>query len=343
MREGIWRVVLVGLSIAFGLALAGRPSVAQECNSRSSPFLQTVCADEPLRSEYARSESVLKASLLKLSTRGRQQLNASHQAFLKYAAKSCARRWDGKTYAECLLAQFQGHLSKPEEVVVVLGKFRFLFVERYWEREDHSDFLDETQFYWFPPVMRVSSRLAIIDLPQNRTTDRFNQTMLEWPKHFIDEHLSPSMGPGNALADEDVVAASDELITMSLNSGGFYGGVHGIGGISNMHWSLVAGRPLRTTDVFKSKLDLRLAKLVAARASGNEPSEPFDTKLDWYNIFRASFSARGASFWFNPYELGCYVCTASIDFGWRELRPWLLPRLPFDPKKLNHRRSAQSH
>ncbi len=189
--------------------------------------------------------------------------------------------------------------------------------------------LEDPDLRNYEPTIKLQSTMVLIDAPRSAMTRRFNENILNLPKEFMDQRAEDPW-PGEVIASVKIFSASPEIVAVFYEEWQYFAGApHGDGSDRFISWSLTLGRQIKTLDIFKSMNDKRLAALIDSGLH-----ERFRDPPDWYSASREGVSRRGIRFDFRGYELGCYTCYDSVDFSWRQLRPWLNPKLPFDPRKL---------
>ena len=137
---------------------------------------------------------------------------------------------------------------------------------------------------------------------------------------------------GEMGVDEDVLAASPDIISVSLGTGFYVAGMAHPNSqdVSHVVWSRRYNRPLTQADVFAVQPDRALRRLALSRYDNREnltnADDPNGLPLSWDD---ASIGPDGITWSFEPYQLGGYLSAGSATIKWKELKPYLHRELPF--------------
>lgn len=131
---------------------------------------------------------------------------------------------------------------------------------------------------------------------------------------------------------EHVIAASPDVVSVSIEVGFYYAGAAhpGVGTTQNLIWSRRLRRSLSEKDVFAVAPDRALRRVALAQFDNRDgltrPDDPEGIPLLWE---RASIGPKGITWSFAPYDLGGYLSGGSTTISWSTLRPYLRSDLPF--------------
>lgn len=131
---------------------------------------------------------------------------------------------------------------------------------------------------------------------------------------------------------EHVIAASPDVVSVSIEVGFYYAGAAhpGVGTRKNLIWSRRLHRALSEEDVFAVSPDRALRRVASAQFDNRDgltrPDDPEGIPLSWES---ASIGPKGITWSFVPYELGGYLSGGSTTISWSTLQPYLRSDLPF--------------
>lgn len=129
-----------------------------------------------------------------------------------------------------------------------------------------------------------------------------------------DRPQEASVGRDYEITVEAEGAVVDTLITYTISRASFTGGAHGMYGIECHNYSLAEGYELTAADLFGEERLVRLGELIRSKLH-----EEYEAANDQELIERGFFpeyiaptenftvTAEGVTFFYNPYEIGCYA------------------------------------
>ncbi len=146
------------------------------------------------------------------------------------------------------------------------------------------------------------------------------------------ETFETSNSAGSVDVGEDVVAASPDIVSVSMGTSSYFAGMGHPNYEGNKHlvWSRRLNRILTQEDVFAVAPDRALRQLALSVFDNRASLEPLDMSdglpLDWDH---ATIGPEGITWSFGPYELGGYLSGGDATISWAVLGPYLRRNLPF--------------
>lgn len=141
-------------------------------------------------------------------------------------------------------------------------------------------------------------------------------------------NITPAAGERTVHVESEVNVA-DSLLNYAIYRATYLGGAHGME-VSEYHtYSLTDGFELGYKELFSAEkleeLQIALRKKISEKyeSAGGSLSEAgfFSEPIPLTDNFK--LTARGVTFHYNPYEIGCYALgSVAVEFSWEELAPY---------------------
>lgn len=152
--------------------------------------------------------------------------------------------------------------------------------------------------------------------------------LAEQERIYREMKLQPTAGERTVHVESEVNVA-DSLLNYAIYRATYLGGAHGME-VSEYHtYSLTDGFELGYKELFSAEkleeLQIALRKKISEKyeSAGGSLSEAgfFSEPIPLTDNFK--LTARGVTFHYNPYEIGCYALgSVAVEFSWEELAPY---------------------
>lgn len=149
---------------------------------------------------------------------------------------------------------------------------------------------------------------------------------------FADIYLADSLPTGSNRIEYEISADSegavvDTLVTYTITKWSYTGGAHGIYGTQSHTYSLADGYELSLADIFSEEEQRRLDELIHADIYEQYDARTDDALTDagFFPEYIAPtenflITPGGITFYYNPYEIGCYALGAvEVTIPWEDL------------------------
>jgi uncharacterized protein YecT (DUF1311 family) len=317
------------------LLVAPAAAASFNCGNAADRFEKTICGDPVLSRTDETIATRYRAAMAALSPAGKLLLRGNQRAFLAYARQGCSENGPlrlalpGRAVpspATCLEAIFK---DRDKELGTAVQKARgHVFLTLVTHR---AKIVAEGNANQAPRVTEART-LVQIDAPRNAAEVRWNANMRDWLDSPHDniagsvdfEELSD---PADAVISETLAGASTDTVSVLMESWAYEGGAHGNGESETQNWSLRLGREIRNTDLFRDVKDRVLARIVDQRYQSFNLGQHTGCTAPVIKDSKATITGAGLDFYFDPYELGGYVCGGMAAMRWSELKPFLRPEV----------------
>lgn len=329
----IQRPFPLAVAAAALLLAAAPPSRAEppsfDCAHATGNVERAICASADLSARDRALAASFAQALTQLSEDGQQALRGGQRQWLRLLHRSCdaSHRPDDGDRAtwqqECLTRTYQMRQTQLDHAVERQGGLVFRRVDR---------------FAVFPlprtPLPYENPATLAVSYPQLVTPD--TPSRQAWNRAIADRFDRIA---GDAA--EDVVIdyrlgwVSPRLISLEVSDYRFgHGAAHGNETLSQSHWLLEAGRPLRAGDLFVPGRDWRRAIAThCLQELSRRPRTWAESAAKLAPIVgdpaRWSFGADGLTVHFDPYEVASHADgPQQVLVPWDLLRPYLVADPP---------------
>jgi uncharacterized protein len=319
------QLLLLAIALALSVTTSSACAASFDCRSARSPLEKNICADATLSQADEVMAGVYNAQFVEAPSEFRQHLRDSQRSWLAYVGPFCLT--PAHEHLECLRQQFKDRTEELGKTVRQVAPLTFFQASTY-----------AVTFNPDRPDWAFTHKSAFIQVarPKSRATRQWNRVAID----NLDDALQPGEDENDMEISVRLSGASAELISVRFGTSYYSASMaHPQYSSHAVVWSLLLGRPLAFTDLFKDPkagkdrlAQQALTHFDVGNSVGGATLTAIRESLDGAPNWEAT--PAGLLLDYDPYAFGCYPCTGHALVPWNELAPYLRADLPFAVKNL---------